>query len=206
LKVENFFKQYVSYVYQPAVQFLDYRIFKHSHTFNEYFFFLFLVAIVGVSIWTIFTKGKISLLPRRLFALSWVLFLCVTLLQCVGMTFVFSKGIQRFAGKSLDERERLFFGDILDFSQSSLALLPAGCGATLVTDLDLSRDLGMTVQRALGFMLYPIDIRGVKGSPEECLVLFGKENALEFIPSDYQVLLEYSSRDILAIKKTKNKI
>ncbi|MFP4472907.1 MAG: hypothetical protein ACLFPX_03430 [Candidatus Omnitrophota bacterium] len=65
--------------------------------------------------------------------------------------------------------------------------------AQLVTDLDLSRDPGMYIQRSLAYTFYPLDLRGVRGGHPEYDVFFMSRKAHSG-KNEYEWFISFSPR------------
>jgi len=108
-------------------------------------------------------------------------------------------------GKSLAQKKiylhkfRYFYAEI-----AKQLLVKHGCiHAQLITDYDISSGRGMTVQRSLHYLLYPVKIRGVRKGMADSKLVFNKEKALEHVGEDFEVLIIFNDRNLIAIKKNK---
>jgi len=103
--------------------------------------------------------------------------------------------------KNLNTEEKLnnMFGKPYDFASKIKPLLPAKTQCQLITDLDINEPAGMSYERYFSYFLYPIQIRYIDKEPDpECLVFANKNDARAHIPTEYSILLEYDSKNILA--------
>ena len=95
------------------------------------------------------------------------------------------------------------FGWTYVYAHQVRALLPGPHSGRLITDFQIESNENnhMSVYRDLCFFLYPIDIRGVRGGETDCLIIFEKEGAEEFVPPGYRVIQKFDSRNIVAVKE-----
>ena len=107
--------------------------------------------------------------------------------------------------KTTAEKYESLFGITYQYAQVTKEILPGRHSAKLVTDMDMSQDPGMFNHRQLAYFLYPIDIRGFRGEPEDVLLVFEKENPCEAVPGDYRILTIFNSQNLLAVRSDKFK-
>ena len=104
-------------------------------------------------------------------------------------------------GKSLEERMLDRYQDVYAFPLECRKILPGKHTAGFITDMDLQHDPGMYYFRALAVFFYPIDIRHIRREDQDCLIVFRKTDAENYVPPGYKILLKYGDESLLAIKK-----
>lgn len=73
--------------------------------------------------------------------------------------------------------------------------------AQLITDINIEQQPGDYYYRYIAVSLYPIDVRGIRGEPQDVLVIFDKSDPYNSVPNDYQVLAVYDQRSLLAVRR-----
>ncbi|MCR4336957.1 MAG: hypothetical protein NUV91_04040 [Candidatus Omnitrophica bacterium] len=149
-------------------------------------------------------KGEEVPLSKIIFNVTLSGLLFVTTLQTIGIQSYEMRILNPLGNKSIEEKYRVLMKGLYQSAKeirTQLNSSPYQC--QFLTDMDLSKDPGMYYQRFLAYTLYPIDIREIrKSEPQNCLIIFEKENARNFIPPDYRVLEEFDDANIVAIKTT----
>lgn len=110
---------------------------------------------------------------------------------------------KEFAGKTLEDRNRLVGGQMYEFARISQQLLTQRHKATFTTDANLSTDPPMTHHRLLSYYLYPKAVfRFAYDHPHDIELLYYKKNAVNYLGDEYQILIADQNKNlVLAIKK-----
>lgn len=164
---------------------------------------IFLIAI-PTSIF-ILIKSNISIKLKK-FCTFFVLyiFLFINFIQIGGHFQYFSQEFQAAYNKTEIEKKTILMGASYIFAKECQKVLSTEkLPANLITDLDLSKGIGMTAQRQLAYYLYPkVNLRSHNQKENPIyLVYFFKKNAEQYIPSDYKIKYKYNKHNMLAIKK-----
>jgi hypothetical protein len=139
---------------------------------------------------------------RKIFFLAvLVAYFWLGLFQTIGLTRDWWKNISFVYNKTWEQRNEMIYGDIYPFAKVCREVAPGRHTAEFITDLDTSRDPGMVMHRALAYFLYPIDMRGVRPGPTDCLVIFAKKNAASCVPPDFRILVKFGDEHIFAVRK-----
>ncbi len=129
--------------------------------------------------------------------------LIITLAQTVQHAKYFLNNYSRFNSLNVAEKKQYFMGFVYDYALSCRQYFKEGHQhGKLITDMDLSTNMGMTQQRRLAYYLYPIMIRSV-GDIEnpDYLIYFQKKNAATLVPKEYVVQLRINDDNLMAIRK-----
>ena len=122
-------------------------------------------------------------------------------LQTLNQVNYFVSEIRTFSGKPLEQRYGFLLQVPFLYAQEAHEHLPSRHYSELITDLDMTKDPGMLIHRALAYFLYPIDIRVDLESPKDCLIVFHKKDAIKSVPEDYEILARVGEKYLLAKKK-----
>ena len=144
---------------------------------------------------------KMGLLKRDIFRVILAFYFLMIGFQTIGQGIYFKDMRKRYKGKTYHEKKVETFGKIYIYSLNSRRLLPGRHQGKLITDMDISRDPGMINHRSLAYLLYPIDIRRVRGDGEDCLVVFNKKDAMASVSEEYEIIQTFGPYDLLARKK-----
>ena len=135
-------------------------------------------------------------------ATCFCIFFLVNILQMGPLVKFFKKDIRLFSGKPLHEKHmKITHGFTSVYARMSKEVLPGFHSAAFVSDIDIHKSPGMLIHRMLAYYLYPIDMRQMRKEPIDCMVLFHKKNAEEYIPDDFEILRVLDNKNIIAIKK-----
>lgn len=172
--------------------------------FHAYFYFYLLLGASFITIGFLRIKLKLEHIPlyRFLFTVALAVYFLLIGFQSLNQLKVFVAQWQAFAGKTLAEKNQAILGKTYKFAQLCREAWPGYHRAELVTDLDMSRDPGMYMHRAVAYHLYPIDIRAIhREGLSETIVLFYKKNARAFVPDDFEIIAALDDENVLAVKK-----
>lgn len=175
---------------------------------NHLFYYIVVAATLIVSAlqWKFFRKDQPVNGLKTFFITAFSVYVLMTLCQTVSLYRYFAADIRQFYGRPVEDRCRYLYGHIYLYARACRQVLPGKHTAELVTDMDMSRDPGMFSHRALAYFLYPIDIRGIRGEPPDCLVIFRKQDARSHVPPGYEVVLPYDGQSLLAVKKAQARL
>jgi len=105
-----------------------------------------------------------------------------------------------YDGLTLEQRLHKLHTIFYEYAQECKRVLPGYHKATLITDMNMDEDPGMYYNRVLSYLLFPIDIINFRQGPQECLVIFDKENPRAFVPPHYRIIFYYGDKCLLAVK------
>ncbi len=172
--------------------------------FHAYVYFYLLLGAGFITIGFLRIKLKWEHIPlcRFLFTAALAVYFLLISFQSLNQLKVFAVEWQAFAGKTLAQKNQAILGKTYKFAQLCRQAWPGYHRAELITDLDMSRDPGMYMHRALSYHLYPLDIRGLHGpgSPD-ALIIFFKKNAGDYVPEDFEAVGTLDSENIFAVRK-----
>ncbi len=101
--------------------------------------------------------------------------------------FIKEKGL--FGGKTVDEKSLAWFGGFYQFPQIVQNALKSRHQGEFITDRDLSKSPYMFHHRILSYFFYPkVSLRFDNQTPKDVLFLYDKENPLNHIPENYEIL------------------
>ena len=134
---------------------------------------------------------------------SCIIFFLISTFQCLAQTkLIIQKFYDLAAASSAKERLPLRLKQPYQFAISCQKLFPGVHRGDLITDMDLTKDPGMFIHRALAYYLYPIDIRSVyPNRPKDCVIIFLKKNPEAQVPADFEILFRFDDSSLLAVKK-----
>ena len=113
--------------------------------------------------------------------------------------FVFEH--KHYAAKPIDEKYYGILKTVHDYAVFCRRNLPGKHSAQFISDLDVSKDPGMSTHRAVAYYLYPIDIRNIRQEPKDSLVVFKKNNPVQSVPDDFRVIGMFGETNLLAVKQ-----
>ena len=128
----------------------------------------------------------------------------IVLFQITNQIFRFAFEHRTYAAQPLEERFPGNLKTIYEFASFCRDTLPGEHSARFLSKMDISRDPGMFLQRALAYYLYPIDIRNIRGDSEDSLVIWGMLNPEQSVPDDFKIIGVFDTTSLLAVKKGKN--
>lgn len=111
---------------------------------------------------------------------------------------------QKYHGKTIEKKRQPLLKEISRCAQYYQEKLPGRHNAQFLSDLDISKDPGMFIHRALAYYLYPIDIRGIREGPKDSLIIFYKKEAGQHIPEGYKLIEQINEYNAVAIKSGDN--
>ena len=170
---------------------------------NLYFYELIFMSTLIVIVWQ---RLKIQPLRRlnhlkTLLVVSSVVYMIMIGWQVINQVDHLKKIQYAFAGRTLDQRLEILFGNTYLYARDVKKLIPGKHTGELITSLDVAQDPGMFIHRALAYHLYPVDIRGIRGEAPDCLIVFMKDRAIESVPADYRIVRIFDDQNLLAVKK-----
>lgn len=160
-----------------------------------YFFFYLPLAIM--IIWRFILKIFFKQDNKHLFysrtfiqKTTFVIFFILILCQTISQIRFFSREYRSISHQPLSQRYSEPFKEWTDFATYCRKILPGKHQAVFITDLNLSQEIpGLFTQWALGYFLYPIDIRDLnREDAKNCLIVFEKKNPEKSIPPDYKII------------------
>jgi hypothetical protein len=190
----------------------------HYNTFNIgqilninvlafFYAFLLLTIFIVVTYFTFFTDQKAGrpnpLLSQVVATTGIIGLLLFTGVQQIRRIDYFAYEINKFGGKSTDEKILGLFGAKYQFSKICQKVLKGPHQGEWITDFDLSKSPYMFDHRLMSYYLYPkLSMRFDNKSPVDCLVLYSDKNALDQVPEHYKALVTVeSAKYILAIRE-----
>lgn len=166
-----------------------------------YFYLVLTAAAVTIALLRLGLKLQHVTLFRCFFTVGLAVYFLLVGFQTANQFKTFVTEWQALNQKTLAQKNELLFGKTYTFARFCLQNRPGYHKADLVTDLDLSRDPGMYMHRALSYHLYPIDIRGVHGQdPVDTAVFFYKKQAAENRPGDFPDAAVFDEDSLIAAK------
>ncbi|MCK5081940.1 MAG: hypothetical protein KAR31_03450, partial [Candidatus Omnitrophica bacterium] len=111
-----------------------------------------------------------------------------------------SAGAIQFSRLSLSDKLVSWNRHAYTFAVYCRRILNGRYQGILVTDLE-TNGKDMLLHRKLSFFLYPVvHIRGNK-KKADCMVVFMKNNPMESVPDDFEVVGVYSENSLIALRK-----
>jgi hypothetical protein len=155
-------------------------------------FFLSVAALMGISA-LLRTKTSLS----RIAAACAIAFLA---LMCLPQVFSLSRQLSAnskiFSGKTTAEKRMVIFG----VSEKFAALCEKAAGgkkkAVFMTDIDTKTGSGLMTKERLTYLMYPLDIGGIREGAPDCLIFFLKD------PNDIPQQLKDSFPFLVPMGKT----
>ena len=175
--------------------------------FYIYVYLIILLSIILTFCLAIVFKNKLfkqehTLLTPIILFVTLNAFIMLKIIETAWLIQSFEKEFYTMTDKNIDERNANIIGhDFYQFIQFCKQNLNGKYNAQLLTDLDISEAHGKFVLRILGYYLYPIDIRGIRGKPTDCLIVFSKREAIKAVPEDFHILAVFDEQNLIAIKK-----
>lgn len=170
---------------------------------NHYFYelvFMSTLLVIALQRMLVRAIDRLSHL-KTLVVVSTIVYVFMTGWQAINQVEHLRKIQEVFAGKTLDQRLEIMFGHTYRYARDVKEWVPGKHTGELITSLDISQDPGMFMYRALAYHLYPVDIRGIRGEPADCLIVFMKDHAVESVPPDYRILHVFDDQNLLAVKR-----
>ncbi len=129
------------------------------------------------------------------------LFVCLTAVQFLMHSAHFERESAIYAGKSLEEKQRMLFRQAYEYAAGIRRQYPGPRNARIFTDLDLGGYEEMTLHRQLCYFLYPVNVRALpEGAPADLLIYLEKDPAGTDIPAGYVRGYRYNERNFVAVK------
>jgi hypothetical protein len=130
---------------------------------------------------------------------------CILLIfQTSGQMGRFVSEYKSVAAKPIKERYPPLLKDPYAYALFCQEHLSGKHSADFISDMDVSRDPGMYVHRALVYFLYPIDIRNIRRKPADSLIIFEKNNPIQSVPDGFKIVGFFNGRNVFAIKQEIN--
>ena len=130
---------------------------------------------------------------------------CIILaLQITGQVKHLAFEHKNYAIRPADERYPGSLRTLYDCGTFFRKILPGKHSAKFISDMDISREPGMFMHRAIAYYLYPIDIRNIRQEPDDSLVIINKNNPAQSIPDNFRILGTVNQKHFLAIKLRDN--
>ncbi len=163
--------------------------------------FLCLIKFLNVfhNIYTLLKKYHVFNIYYTMLAMI----LVITCLQTIQHTKYFSSIYSRFSTLNDIQKKRHLMGFAYDYAFLCRSYFKEGYyRGKLITDIDISKAVGMTLHRRLAYYLYPIRIRSYRGVEEpDYLIYFQKKDAAALVPKNYVVRLKIDEENLFAIRK-----
>lgn len=133
----------------------------------------------------------------------WGIFFITLILQAAGQTRFFVDEIKYRQNKAVTERYPTILRETVSFARFCQSRLPAKSNCQFISDLDLSRDPGMFLNRFLAYHLYPVDIRGIRRDQNTsgCLIVFAAKNPDSHVPLGYDIVGHWGPHNLVAVKQ-----
>ncbi len=114
----------------------------------------------------------------------------------------FTRDVSTYSGRSDQERRWLIHGQPYLLAQRIRQGVDRPYQTELISDLDLERSPGFILYRKLAYYLYPeVALRQVDPDrPHHAIVYFHKQDAAQFIPTDYRIHQQFNPNVIFAVK------
>lgn len=127
----------------------------------------------------------------------------VSILQFSNHLKIFRNEFLLFSPRTVEERQRFIHQEVFDFARFCTARLPGRHRALIISDLNMEIEPALTIHEKLRYFLFPaIDIGLVyAGQDVDCLIFYKKKNAAIRVPEDYEILGQYNSSSLIAVKK-----
>jgi len=123
--------------------------------------------------------------------------------QTLGQIFYLRSCMEDNHRRTVNEKYASLLGPVFNYSitvrQTLLEQKHFSC--QFLTDKDLSRDPGMLDFRIIAYFLYPVDLRNIRAEEQDCLVVYDKKNATQFVPADYRIVQKFDDRHLVAVRQ-----
>lgn len=202
--VQSLFKELITSLYNPSNNVCIIKDIAGVHSY----FYIYITMICSIA--SIYLLKLISpLIKRKLKSKSVIIpvtsiaIILTISLQTISHVDYFAEEIHFYSNKTLEEKYMDIYPFVSPFqyADNTNKYLTGKHHAQLITDLDMTKDPGMLIYRALAYFLYPIDIRVDLESPKDCLIVFHKKDAIKSVPEDYEILARVGEKYLLAKKK-----
>ena len=160
--------------------------------------YVFVYILLGVSVATVFllSRKKDLLLPT-----VFVIFVMVVTFQTSFNALILYSESERYAGKTLSQKERIRFGSLYDFASGCKRYHPGRHRGQLITEFtDFKKGSGASLRLVLDYFLLPIDIRGVTDYPEDCYIISFKKPPLGIQFKKGDKIAGYDKHNFMVIK------
>ena len=195
LSITSLLNEFIHGFYKPHVNAFLLEIFLGLNVYT-YLYISFLIALGGTLLWR--KKEDPAKIP---FKIGMIIFILALFFQTISQSQYFEGEFKNFHNKSVLERNAILLGDSYLFVQRCRDSLQGYHRAQLITGMDMTRDPGMYLHRAISYHLYPLDIRFRKDTPMEAIIAFRKNHAQESIPDNFRVLIFWDDNNIFAVRK-----
>lgn len=165
---------------------------KGTHIFS---YFYSIATITSLIIYCFRVKLFRSNIPVKfttiLLNVTFSVFCIILVLQTINQIKHFAYEQKKYASKSIAEKLPKPLNAYFNSGAYFREILPGKHSTEFISDLDLSKDPGMFLFRAVAYYFYPIDTRNIRQEPKDTAIIIEKTNPLQSIPDGFEIVGSY---------------
>lgn len=202
---KHFLSQIYKHLYRPHHNIFDLPDIG-GITFYHYVYIALLLASLSLCLIKKILKSKApkkkQAISSTLLSLVFTAYIFVTIVQTASFFKFFKKEFKNFSGKSTEKNYTRIFKPIYLLPKYTRFRLPGYHRAKFITDMNIKKDPGALLYRALAHFLYPVDIRNIRSNePFDTVLIFFKKDAVSHIPDGYQLQYAFNDENVIATRE-----